>query len=184
MKIDPDLKGSFVNWREGVGYDLEFLHYRCGFLGGQTPIFAFHLNREHPLMFRQGDGTLLMTPERFPTDGGTVKPTQAQYWIPKDRFMPGFLFHDSIYQTGGLWAKRPGHLWEWVELSRSETDALLMTFCLCDPVPCGWWKAHIVWSGVRVGGWWGWSGKELYGSNPNEWAEKPDCDPSGGYGGG
>lgn len=185
MKLDVDLKGGFVNWRQGVGYDLDEQTPRSCFLGGQTPLVNFHLKRESPIMFRQSDGTLLMPAERFKSDGGSVKPPVATYWINAWRFKPGFLFHDSMYESGGLWVKKPGHLWEWVEVTRAEADALLLLFCICDPTPCGWWKSHIVWSGVRMGGWVHWGTKTTQpGSNPNEWDERPDVDPYGGYGGG
>lgn len=184
MKIDTNELGCFLNWQQGIGYLLQFSEHQKGLFGRQTPMYKLELIRDHPLQFRQVNGWLLMPADGVPTDMGTVKPIVAQYWIPKDRFTLAFIFHDSIYSTGGCWVKRPGHNWEWLEMSRSEADALLMLMCICDPSPCGWWKPRVVWAGVRIGGWVGWRGDEDAGSNPNGWWERPDVDPAGGYGGG
>lgn len=177
MKINPNLHGVFINGRQGFGYLLDFWRLTTELFGIQRPVYKLHLDKDHPLGFRQHDGTVLMPADGAPCDGGTVRPIAAQLWIAKDRFQLGFIVHDSIYSTGGLWVLRPGHLWQWVAVNRSEADALLRTMCRCDPVPCGWWKATIVWAGVRAGGWAGWRGNETWGgSNPNTWTERPDVD--------
>jgi len=42
-------------------------------------------------------------------------------------------------------------------------------------VPCGAWKAGLVWGGVRLGGWIAWDGKQPHGPPPERPA-KPDAD--------
>jgi hypothetical protein len=177
MKINPNLPGKFEYHQQGIGFDLIDLPLETGFLGGQTPTGKFLINRENPLVWRQSDGTLLMPPDGFPTDGGSVRPIVIQHWIAKDRFRPAFLFHDGIFQTRHLWVKRPGQKWEWVEVSLIDANALLRTMCAHDPQRPGWWKPRIVWTGVAAFGWVPWvlqgrSAKRYTKCDPNEWGER------------
>jgi hypothetical protein len=183
-RINLTQPGTFENWQEGYGYHLIPAGLRTELLGGQVPKFKFYVEQDRPFQYRLKDGTLIRLADGFPTDRGSVRPMVAQYWIAKDRFT-GFYAHDSIYSTGGVWLKRPGKdsAWEWYKVGYFEANALLKAMCRNDPVPCGWWKAQIVWLGVTAGGWVGWRGNEPHGTAPTD-NEKPEPFDIGSYGGG
>ncbi len=176
MKVNLSQPGTFENWQEGYGFTLHPAGLRTEWTGAQVPTFRFWNDCEHPFQYRLKDGTLVRFADGFPTDRGTVRPIVAQLWIAKDRFS-GFYAHDSIYSTGGCWILRVGSTeWEWQKVSFTEANAMLKTMCRCDPVPCGWWKAQIVWTGVALGGWVGYRGNEPRGAAPGAIREKPDVD--------
>ena len=172
-KFDPNRTGHFVNWQQNVGYHLEFTGIKNGFLGSQTPHYRIQLNQKHPLRFLFEDGSSIMPANCSPTDQGTIRPFFVRRWINKDRFLLGFLFHDSAYSTGGFWFRANKDTeWAWLDVTRFQADALLRTMCQCDIVPCGWWKANLIWTGVRFGAWFAWRGNEPRGENPNGWIEE------------
>jgi hypothetical protein len=176
-KVDLTQPGVFENAHEGRGFTLEPTGLRREWFGIQVPTFRFWVNEEHPFQYRLRDGTLVRFANGFPTDRGTVRPIPAQLWIAKDRFS-GFYPHDAVYSTGGVWILRKGATeWEWQKVGFWEANAMLRALCRQDPIPCGWWKAGVVYAGVTLGGWAGWRGNEPRGWMPDPpVGDKPDVD--------
>jgi hypothetical protein len=117
-------------------------------------IYHFRLDVA-PVLWVDRNGWIWKTPNAFYTDQGSV-PWVASALVSKDRFI-GFYFHDAAYRDHGLMCdKGDGRGFVFVELTRSEVDAMLYDQCLSDPDPAWQFTAGVVWSAVRSGGWMSW----------------------------
>lgn len=155
--MNTDLPGRFENWQEGVGYQLYFHHVDKKWFGQTKTIWRFRLIHEHPAQFVQNDGTVIRPAAEFLTDGGS-SPIVTQGWVNPFRFL-GFFWHDSGYRDQGLTVKAAGEdRYRFMKLSQGQLDAMLRVMCRCDPVlPCGRWKAGLIWGVLRGCGWYAWN---------------------------
>lgn len=169
-KIDWNSDGHFENptMSSRGGFELLDKKIEKGVLGINVTTYRLALNHHHPLIWVMNDGTQVMCADNVRTDFASVKPMVAQLWIPKDRFVMPFL-HDAGYATGGYWVKFPGsRMWEWVEISWMDCNALLRAGCRNDPLPCGKAKPWVVWTGVTIGGWIPWLLQKRKGWKPHD----------------
>jgi hypothetical protein len=133
------------------GYSLTWLrNERYAWLFTKA-IYEFQLNLDSPLTFHHPDGRRIQ-PDRHvsETDMGSV-PLTLQMWIPKDRYLLAFLFHDSGYDHGGLYVALPGQeQFGLAVMSRLQLDELLRLMCRAQGA---WWTtAAAIYRAVRIGG--------------------------------
>lgn len=115
--------GAFLNPQ---GYNLRKIRDDRYFYFFSKAIYEFTLDTQAPLTFRMPDGVRIQ-PDRHlaETDMGSI-PKVAQLFIPKDRFLLGFLFHDSGYKHHGLYFCQPREdRFEFRACSQWEIDHLL-----------------------------------------------------------
>lgn len=102
-----------LHWRYGFfenpqGYEAPKLRDERYLFFFSKTIYEFTLKPDAPLTFHHPDGSRIQ-PDRheMETDLGSI-PLTAQIFIPKDRFLLSFFFHDSGYKHHGLWFSQPG----------------------------------------------------------------------------
>jgi len=119
-------------------------------------IYEFRLKGKAPLTFVMPDGTKVQ-PDRHAaeTDMGSIPPA-LQIFFHKDRFLKGYIFHDSGYKDHGLYFLYPGETeYEFVQMSRREVDGMLLRIiCASDGNAI---EQNMIYAGVRAGGGKGWS---------------------------
>lgn len=119
-------------------------------------IYEVRLHKDHPLTFVRPNGVRIQFDRHTAkTDMGSVPPA-LQIFFHKDRFLKGYLFHDSGYLNHGLYFLFPGKdEYEFVEMERSEVDALLRT--IIGASGGNKTEMNMIWAGVRAGGGKGWN---------------------------
>ena len=185
--FDPKLKGDWYNTGQSWGFALHHERVMRYGIARFKVVYAYTPDYRHPLYYRQADGTCIAAGEFDPTDQGSV-PVAFQRWIPKDG-SHGFYIHDHAYKLGGAFFKYPGETrWTFRQMTRPQADMLLRVSAHSDPMlPVGAIRAWWIWLGVccarpfTPGLWHAWKP----GDDVPQWPvdEKPDCDPTGGYGG-
>jgi hypothetical protein len=138
------------------GFDLDPAYQEKYLLFFPKMIYEYEADVKHPLTFVHPDGRQFRPDNHFFTDMGSV-PRVLQILVPKDRFLLGFILHDSCYRFKGLWVSgNNGKSFLFTELLRAEADELLRLMAIYDPCPGNWLTSSAVWAGVRIGGWYGW----------------------------
>lgn len=151
-----------------------------GLFGWGVPkaIYQFDLDKKNPLTLHYIDGLYYRPNKHFLTDQGSV-PRFAQTFIPKDRFLLSFLFHDSAYIDGGLWVcgTYDGE-YKFVEMTRAEIDSMLYHMIRLEPCPGGCVSSSVVWIGVRLGGAFYWTDDKV---RPDPLVDIPSKDQPTAY---
>jgi len=118
-------------------------------------MYEFTLDPDKPLTYVTPNGTRLQ-PDRHlaETDMGSI-PLTLQIFIPKDRFLKSFMFHDSGYNHGGLYMAPVGsNQFVFAPMSRSEVDNLLWFMVGAENGNIA--QRAVIYRGVRLGGWASW----------------------------
>ncbi len=116
---------------------------RGGFL---TPLHLDDIDGEHfvlltPLIYRSADKALYAVPAGFPTDFASV-PRGLWNILPKHgRQDKPAVLHDFLYAKNGV--------------TRAQADALFLE--AMEAADVGWFARHVMYAGVRVGGWKPWN---------------------------
>lgn len=144
-------KPGFINQQ---GYECPKIRDQKYFFGLLPPkaIYRYKSDEDNPLTLLFTDGKYYRPNKNFETDMGSV-PRVLQFFIPKDRFLLSFIFHDSIYKEGGIWVSDTyDGPYVFKKLSRSKGDSMLKVMTTLEPSPAGVVASSCVWFGVTVGG--------------------------------
>jgi len=116
-------------------------------------VYEFTLDSVAPLTFHLPSGVRIQ-PDRHlaETDMGST-PASLQLFVPKDRFLLSYLFHDSAYHHGGLYMAYPPYSDEFnfQPMSQFEADCLLRTMVRAEGASAV--GAALIYRAVRLGGW-------------------------------
>jgi len=152
------LKAYFENPQ---GYDCPKLYEGKNSIGELSAIYDFTLDPVAPITWHDGLGGRYQPNKHYSTDYGSI-PKWLQPWIPKDRYLMSFLFHDSACEHEGMWYAAPGEtVFVFVEMSRKEANAMLREMvlvegALCEEIEPGKLKRDAKWIqyGTDVAAWW------------------------------
>jgi len=92
--------------------------------------------------------TSVVVPSHFRTDGASIpRPVWSLIGAPWNvRYGRAAIVHDYLYRQGGRLKEQ--------SLTRKQADSLFFDTLIEDGVPK--WRAWVMWSAVRAGGWPGW----------------------------
>jgi hypothetical protein len=139
-------------------YELKPYQWQGGMFGKQ--LYEFTNDLGNPLTYADKNGNIIRPDQHQITDMGSV-PSTLQYWMPKwfakDRYLPGFLFHDDSYKNNGWWFACPGG-WEFRKITRKQADLYLRQMIIDLGGSAG--NATAIYWGVRLGGWRAWGKNE------------------------
>lgn len=95
----------------------------------KVSLFTFTNDLNDPLIFHDENGDQYQPDNHFTTDGGSTPPPlwgSGLFQLSPWAFPRAYPFHDSGFQYGGLYVKRPGELiFVFTQLSRDKMNALL-----------------------------------------------------------
>ena len=114
-------------------------------------IHSFQVNLRNPITWVDRDG-MHWQPDRHEneTDLGSIPPP-LRSCFPQDEYEPGYVFHDSAYRHGGLYASVSlDGPYGFVPVSRRFADDLLADIIMA--LGGGACRRGMIWTAVRCGG--------------------------------
>jgi len=98
----------------------------------QDGYFLFTLNLDSPLTYHDGNGGKLQPNRRYKTDLGSI-PKVLQVFVAPDKYKLAFLFHDSVWDHGGIWYCAPGYEeYSFVPISRRASNRRLRDMIIAE----------------------------------------------------
>ena len=138
-------------------YELKPTKWIGGWRGKQLYEFANDAN--NPLTYEDAQGNLIRPDQHQTTDLGSV-PKIMQWICPKyfakDRYIPGYVYHDDAYQNHGWWYAKKGG-WNFRKVTRKQADIYLRQMVMDLGGSKG--NAWAIYMGVRIGGGKSWTHK-------------------------
>ena len=119
-------------------------------------VWEFTNDADDPLTIHCRGGWLLRPDRHFLTDGGSI-PRILRWVYDAWCFVRAFLFHDSGYESRGVWVAHElaREQWAFRHMTRQALDLLLRRLVPLDGGSL--WDARIIYRAVRMFGWLAWA---------------------------